>query len=701
MRRALLALIIACGAMLPGLVAAQTAGPNPDDLRTLAELLRKPDIQAWLEAQAAPPPPEAASDVPQVGTQATLAENLQEARGFVRELAAAIPTVPGQLQQAWGRVAGEIQERGPFSIVLLLVIFAGLGFGLEWLFMRATTSIRQTVIAAGVATVEQRLRAVWMRTVYGLGMVVAFALGSIGAFLLFDWPPLLKQIVLAYLSLVLIVRVVLVLGRILLAPAVERFRIVPMATPAARFWFVWSAVLIGYFFFVQFSLDLLAMLGVSQPARFASGMAAGIVLLGMALWIVWRHPDRVTGMPHAGGARLGSWLLSAYLVLVWLLLFTGSATPFYVGVVLLLLPIAITNSRHAVNHLLRPNAEEAPPETTNSLLAVLLERGLRALLLIGGAFLIADILGLDLGELTTRDTLATRLLRGAINAVIIAMLADLAWCTARVWIDRTLAEAVAAGPSEGPEARKRARLRTLLPILRNILFVLVLVTAGLMVLSSLGVQIGPLLAGAGVVGVAIGFGAQTLVKDIISGMFFLLDDAFRVGEYIESGSIRGTVESFSLRSIKLRHHRGYLHTVPFGSLDKITNYSRDWVIDKMTIGVTYDTDLDLVKRIIKQVGRQLLADETLKPHIMETLKMQGVETYEDYAIRLRLKMMTKPGEQFVIRRRAYALIKQAFATNGIKFASPTVQVAGGEGTAAAAQVGMDVARAASAPTPAA
>ena len=317
--------------------------------------------------------------------------------------------------------------------------------------------------------------------------------------------------------------------------------------------------------------------------------------------------------------------------------------------------------------------------SANAAAAGILLRGfLPALLLIGGAFLIANIAGLDLGELTTRDTMATRLLRGAINAVIIAMLADLVWCVVRVWIDRTLAEAVAAGPTEGAEARRRARLRTLLPILRNILFVLVLVTAGLMVLSSLGVQIGPLLAGAGVVGVAIGFGAQTLVKDIISGMFFLLDDAFRVGEYIVSGSYRGTVEGFSLRSIKLRHHRGPLFTVPFGVLGAVQNLSRDWVIDKITIGVTYDTDLEQVKRLVKQVGRQLMTDETMAPHILETLKMQGVEKYEDYAIRLRLKMMTKPGEQFVIRRRANGMIKKAFDANGIKFAFPTVTVAGAE-----------------------
>ena len=128
-------------------------------------------------------------------------------------------------------------------------------------------------------------------------------------------------------------------------------------------------------------------------------------------------------------------------------------------------------------------------------------------------------------------------------------------------------------------------------------------------------------AGAGVVGVAIGFGAQTLVKDIISGFFFLLDDAFRVGEYIESGSYKGTVESFSLRSVKLRHQRGPLYTVPFGSLGAIVNHSRDWVIDRLYVNVTYDTDLDLVKQLIKAIGRELAANPAYAPDILETLKL--------------------------------------------------------------------------------
>ena len=163
------------------------------------------------------------------------------------------------------------------------------------------------------------------------------------------------------------------------------------------------------------------------------------------------------------------------------------------------------------------------------------------------------------------------------------------WQAAKAAIDRKLAEAADLGQPNTEEARRRARIRTLLPIFRNILFFVVVAVAAMMALAAMGVEIGPLIAGAGVVGVAIGFGAQTFVRDVIAGMFYLLDDAFRVGEYIQAGSYKGTVEGFSIRSVKLRHHRGPIYTVPFGLLGAVQNQSRDWVIDKLMVGITYDS----------------------------------------------------------------------------------------------------------------
>ncbi|OWJ68367.1 mechanosensitive ion channel family protein [Inquilinus limosus] len=681
MHRLLFLFVLLLGLGAPGAAPAQQAAPppSPEKLRSLAELLQDPEVRGWLQSQVAAPAAGDAGAAPAAeGVQQSLAGGIDATRGFLRALVAAAPALPAELAAARRVLVAQLEDQGLLWTILSLAVFVGLGFGAEKLYWYLSARFRRRLIGTQLDTLHGRLQAVWLRSVYGLGLIFVFALGSIGAFLLFDWPPLLQEIVLSYLLLVLIVRVTLVLGRIILAPGAERFRLVPMATPTAHFWFVWSAILVGWFFFVQFTLDVLTTLGLRRESWYLVGLACGVVLLGLTLTALWRAPtfdgrDRI-GHDH----RIGTWMLTLYLIGIWLALFTGSVAPFYVGVILLLLPIAIRGSHLAVKHVLRP-AGAAAAEEIPSVLGVSLERGLRALLVIGAALLVAAVLGLDLAALTTRDTVLTRLMRGAINAAIVFLVADFAWHLLRAWLDQRIVTANAGGLGTGDDARRHARLRTLLPILKNVLFVVLAVMAGLIALAALGVEIGPLVAGAGVVGLAVGFGAQTLVKDVISGMFFLFDDAFRIGEYIESGSIRGTVEGFSLRSLKLRHHRGALHTIPFGSLDKITNYSRDWVIDKMTVSVTYDTDLDKIKPIVKQVGKELAADPEFAPHILETLKMQGVEQFGDYAIQIRLKMMTRPGEQFVIRRRAMAMIKKAFEANGIAFAVPTVTVAGGGG----------------------
>ena len=195
---------------------------------------------------------------------------------------------------------------------------------------------------------------------------------------------------------------------------------------------------------------------------------------------------------------------------------------------------------------------------------------------------------------------------------------------------------------------------------------------------------------------AVGFGAQTLVRDLFSKFFYLLDDAFRIGEYIQSGNYKGTVEHLGARSVRLRHHRGPVYTIPYGQLGAVQNMSRDWVIDKLTIGLAYDADLDKARKLIKKIGQDLAADPEFAPHTLEPLKMQGVEQFGDFAIQIRMKMKTRPGQQFTIRRKAYAMIRAAFAENGIRFAHPTVQVAAGGGEAGVAAAAQQVIAAAKA-----
>ena len=137
----------------------------------------------------------------------------------------------------------------------------------------------------------------------------------------------------------------------------------------------------------------------------------------------------------------------------------------------------------------------------------------------------------------------------------------------------------------------------------------------------------------------------------------------------------GTVESFSLRSVRLRHHNGPVFTIPFGELGAVQNMSRDYVIDKFKLTVTYDSDLEKARKLIKKIGEELMEDPELAGSIIEPMKMQRVDSFGDYGIVLKCKITTKPGEQFMVRRKAFPLIKKLFDENGIGFAFPTVKVA--------------------------
>lgn len=251
-----------------------------------------------------------------------------------------------------------------------------------------------------------------------------------------------------------------------------------------------------------------------------------------------------------------------------------------------------------------------------------------------------------------------------------------------LWINRKLAkeqtgsdpvsEDAAAGEGGGAGG---SRLATVLPLLRLSALTAIAIIFTLLAVGSLGIDITPLLAGAGILGLAIGFGAQKLVTDIVSGVFFLIDDAFRVGEYVDVGGTMGTVEKISIRSMQLRHHRGNVHTIPYGSVEKVTNFSRDWVIMKLMFTVPFDTDPNKVKKIFKKIGAEMLADPLFENDFLEPFKSQGVLQFDDVGIVMRGKFMAKPGTQFTIRKEIYNRVRKEFAENGIEFARREVRVA--------------------------
>ncbi|MDW6021094.1 mechanosensitive ion channel family protein [Mesorhizobium sp. BAC0120] len=518
-----------------------------------------------------------------------------------------------------------------------------------------------------------------------LAALLTFSLAGIGSFLAFEWPPLLRKIVLVLLLAIIafrMLRAVLWPAIVLAAPRtfpdasgeggeVASDKEQPVVDDGVQgFWFRRISLMAGIFLLGWVMVSIMQSLGNSAEVTQLATHLMGLGLLAAAVEVVWHRPD---GVPSA----LKGILLTLFLIALWLLWLGGMTGLLWIGIYALVLPAVL----RAVGQLVQAIAGSGRPAgAVGVVFDVLVVRGARALVI---AFAVAwlayqwrfstlALSGSKLGE---------RVVDGLFHAVIILVLADLAWQLSKALIDyrlRLAAEVDATGVQTG-------RLRTLLPIFRNVLVVFIAVVAGLTILSGLGIQILPLIAGAGILGVAIGFGSQTLVKDVLSGIFYMLDDAFRVGEYIQSGSYKGTVESFSLRSIRLRHQRGPVFTVPFGQLGAVQNMSRDWAIEKMTIRVTYDSDVELARKLIKKIGQELANAPEFAADTIEPLKMQGIDDFGEYSIVLRMKLMTRPGTQFAIKRRAYMMIKKAFEENGIKIAFPTVRVQGGGEAAAAAQ----------------
>ena len=675
---------------------AQTAAapPPPAKVEELIKLLDDPEIKAWITTKGNPPP---AAEVPNEATANNFMVWSNAVRAHVRGIGQAIPAVPAEFSGARSTIMIEINGRRPASILFLFVAFAALGFGAEFVVRRIFVHAGRRMIAPATMEGSPKRHHMIGRSIFAaIAPLVVFALASIGVFHAFSWPPLLAMLVLPMLVALIAWRVIMQITAILLGTVRGQgsgespvgVRLIPMDDAAAAFWYRRVAFFAGIFFTGWTAAALMTALNFTPNVKSLILYILGLGLLAVALETVWNRPEANVA---SRAYRVKEWLLTFYMCLLWLLWVAGMSLALWVGIYALVLPpILRTTSTIVKSFFVGP---EDPLKTGNPVFEVLIERGARVVIIILAVAWLAAVVRLRAMGLMD-DEAASRMIRGVLSGIVILLAADLIWHMAKGLINQRIERARVEGGDEAALARS-GRLMTLLPILRNFLAVLIAVLAVLMVLSGLGVAIGPLIAGAGIFGVAIGFGSQSLVRDIISGIFYMTDDAFRVGEYIKSGTYMGTVESFGIRSVKLRHHRGPIFTVPFGTLGAVQNMSRDWVIDKFLISVNFDADLVKVKKLVKGVGAALLEDEELGPQIIETVKMKGVEAFSDYGINLSFAVMTKPGHQSSVRRRAYAMIREAFALNGIGFASPTVQVAGGEdhsGNAMAAASGETIAR---------
>ncbi|MGD8383436.1 MAG: mechanosensitive ion channel family protein [Syntrophobacterales bacterium] len=600
----------------------------------------------------------------------------------------------------------------------LLLTFVGLlamiGAGLfsEWLFLRLARDIHEQLLTAVPRGALQRLGNVFCRLLLdGLG-VGAYILITFVVFVIFyNKGTAAYAIVLTFLLVSYYLRILVFLAGFILAPSRPPLRLVPMADEDAQFLYRWFVRIIAVAAVITGASKIIERMAISEELYLLLYSAAGLSVFLLLIVMIWqsRHKvaqaicqDAAEGTCDHSPLRAGfakSWHIFAILYVIFVgcfwqisALIAGKVTILKLIASLFVIPLFLGIDQWG-QRLLKVASGELPktvdlsgddkedkPDTPGEpsldaekktpahTYVPFVKRLFRIVLVVAMFFLVLRLWGIDIS--------VTRVFSSTVLSVIMVFLLGLiVWEYSKTLIDRKLREEFPDDDEEMEEGGAGGtRKGTLLLLLRKFVLAVLVVIVTMIVLSELGLDIGPMIAGAGIVGLAIGFGAQTLVKDIISGVFFLIDDAFRVGDYVETAGQRGTVEQISIRSMRLRHHRGPVHTIPFGDMATVTNYSRDYHIMKLNIRVRYDTDVDKVRKIIKKINKEIQKDEKLSAGLLGKIKSQGVREMDDSAMIMRIKFKTIPGQQFLVRREVYRRVQEAFRAAGIEFAHRNVTV---------------------------
>lgn len=525
--------------------------------------------------------------------------------------------------------------------------------------------------------------------------VVVFAAITYTLLTMFDVGRDLRLIAIALINASIVSRLVLAVSSFLFAPNAAHLRLWRINDETTLYVHHWVQRLTFISVYGFFALQIGLLMGLDAEVYQILLRVLGLAVLGLLLVLVAQNREEVAGAiagdslenTDGGLSPLGSmrrgvarvWHLVAgiYLILVygiWAIQVRDGAE-FVVkatAISLLVVAVALLLMR-AVDRLfdrglsLSNDLRDRFPGLERRLNRYfpVLRKITKILLFAFAALLVADAWGIDaLGWLVEG---AGRGMLGALaNVVMILGVSIFIWEFASGVIERYLARA-----DEQELGRYRSpRTRTLLTVGRNALLVLVTIVATLMVLSELGINIAPLLAGAGVVGLAIGFGAQRLVQDVINGVFILFQDLMSVGDVVKLGDYSGVVEALSIRTVRLRDLSGTVHTVPFSSIEGVSNLTREFSFHVFDIGIAYREDVDSVIELIKSVGAELREDETLKPLILDDLEVFGLDAFGDSAIVIKGRIKTRPIKQWQVGRAFNRLIKLRFDEAGIEIPFP-------------------------------
>ena len=613
--------------------------------------------------------------------------------------------------------------QGALLNVILVIFFISIGLLIEFIIRRVfikklflTISENETQNMCNseklTATIARVLPDILGIIIFASAAYISFNISLYPSLVMPDvWTdsPFLQLFFLATIIAITAIRLVTVISSIIFSPRIVLFRVLPMQCQDARTSNNLVVLTTSYFIVVLMFVVVIRNLGATfETARLLQLFFATLLLLATFVAVIVNRDKVKQYILDSGEAKDQSltwgrkqfaeiWhiLAPVYLFILWLLLVDNLADTdagnsgafilsfFVVPIWMIADKIVQWVIRYAMSILKIHQQHHDDQDVPTKEDLIERQKGRELYVKIKGLARIGVVAALFIWVASLWNInipFFSGLAAVALDALIIMTIALFFWQFISNWIERKIDESLPEeeeGESHDDEwggAASRGRAYTLLPMIRKFIGSVLVIMVTMTILSSMGVNIGPLLAGAGVVGLAIGFGAQKLVSDMFSGFFYLLDDAFRVGEYLTAGNVSGTVESITLRNIMLRHHRGMLQIVPHSDLGAITNFMRGGITVKFNLDFPYDAPIDKIRKIIKKVGQKMLDDDIYGKDFIRPVKSQGVREITNSVMTIRVKYTAQPGTHFVIRREAYRLITEALNAQGIYFAHRKVIV---------------------------
>jgi small conductance mechanosensitive channel len=584
------------------------------------------------------------------------------------------------------------RAKGLNNAAAFAAIFA-VGWFAEYLLWRMLAGTRRQIDRTSKRSGPARILSIITRALVDLLPMLAFAGASYGTALFVQPTVLVKTMGLNFVNAYLIARVLMAGARVLLSPAAPTLRALPLQDAVARDLFVWVRRFVGIGVVGYFLIAATVVLGL--PRRGAEALVAmlGAFLVSIGIAFILRHRRGVAGWLReksiAGSSRFGAAQSFQALAAVWHVLAIGYLIGFFIvaafgieggfaymlrGTILSVAIIAaawlvVFCARWLLDRLLPPavtgEIESSSMQVRISAYRPVISAAVRVIVVGLAGIAMVQVWGIGVLD-WLEQPVGKRVLGAAVSIALVLVVAVLAWEVASNAIDRYLT----TQDQGGGDLQSRARVRTLLPLMHKTLFIFLSLMVVLISLSEIGVDIAPLLAGAGVIGLAIGFGAQKLVQDVITGVFMLVENALSVGDVIEVAGTGGVVEEMSIRSIRLRDLSGNVHTIPFSSVGTVTNMTKDFSYYLLDIGVDYREDTDQVLDVCKNILEEMRQEPAFAYDILEPLDVLGVDQFAEAAVIIKARIKTRPIKQWAVGREFNRRMKKRFDELGIAIPFP-------------------------------